>query len=215
MVGIVLPNAGRSTIENCKVSASLQSIFCCGGIVGDAKSSSLRISRCVFSGSLNASWSAGIVASCDGGASLELENCLSTGTTSSSDTHFHGIALKSSDAAATGTFKNCYYTQSNGLNTSTKSFGSSAGVKVTAGRPNNGFCRPFTAVDGKTYYQRCSLQNVAKLYTYTGSPVAVNYVVKNSVDEVVPPEAYTVSLVHLSAERHRRHAEPERRNDPV
>lgn len=176
LVGYVLPDAGASAIVNCRVSEYVGSRSRCGGIVGNAKSSELSVTDCVFSGRTSALLSAGIVGGCDGGASLALKNCLSTGE--GNYLYFGLIAKSDSAKGGSCSVQNCYYTT-----TKTRS---DFGTQVTDEKPEDGIYRAHTALDGNTYYDTCSIQDLKPQYDYTGSPVQVGFVVRNGSGGVVP-----------------------------
>ena len=211
---IAVHNYGTTHIQNCVSTVVITSTFeesadgtHAGFVALNEGSSYLYFNDCVFAGKLlgaNAYANGGFVGY-NGGYYIYFTDCLFapseiTMSTSSSAT-FH----RNGSSSFTRTY---YLTQ----------FGNAQGLAVTTTPPADNVYKAVVAADANTYYAACTITGLDDIYSYTGSAVAVNPVVKlgsnitltkntdytvtfkNSSDETVAPEAlietgnYTITI---------------------
>ena len=111
--------SSSNTIENCRVSTTLNVYDLGGGIVGHSRTSTLNMTGCVFDGIINNTATSvgdlyhavgGLVGWCDGGT-LNFTDCLYDGLyiINTSNVAFHPIAIKHHSYTPACTLSNTYY----------------------------------------------------------------------------------------------------------
>ena len=115
--GLVGYAQGSNVIRGCTISATVETNVylddsSVGGVVGDAKNSTILMEDTIFSGEVDNifQFAGGLIGWCSGDANLTLTNCMFCGTRSIGG-DFHPIALKSAEANVSASFDEVYYTR--------------------------------------------------------------------------------------------------------
>ena len=187
---------GTIHIQSCMSTAEITSTFetstngTHGGFVAQNEgSANLYFNGCVFAGKLlgaNATSNGGFVGYNDG-SYIYYTDCLFapaeiTMSTSSSYTF---------NRNNNNTFTRAYYLTQ---------YGGAQGLAVATTSPADNVYAEVTAADANTYYATCTITGLDDIYSYTGSAVAVNPVVKLGSTTLTKGTDYTVTFKNSSDE---------------
>ena len=202
--GLVGESSGNTTIINCWSSVTISSQISGdgthGGFVGVVSGGTLTITNCLFDGSIsgdNTNSNAGFVG-WTGGNTTNITNCLMAGTISDDTTNGATFIRGNSDNTASNIkVNNSYYNTAHGTVQGTAVGNMSNDDLLTAlgdgWEISNNKVVPIISAK---YLSFATISGLATpCYTWTGSPIAVNYTVKDgNGNTLTQGEDYTATI---------------------